>query len=41
LFADAQLIADAKADFCKQLNGATYPSVVAEFQKPPLDYRRK
>jgi hypothetical protein len=41
LFADAQLVADAKADFRKQLNGATYQSVVPEFQKPPLDYRRK
>jgi aminobenzoyl-glutamate utilization protein B len=41
LFADAQLIADAKADFLKQLNGATYQSVIPEFQKPPLDYRHK
>jgi len=41
LFADAQLIADAKADFRKQLNGATYQSVIPEFAKPPLDYRRK
>jgi aminobenzoyl-glutamate utilization protein B len=41
LFADAQLIADAKVDFKKQLNGATYQSVIPEFQKPPLDYRHK
>jgi aminobenzoyl-glutamate utilization protein B len=41
LFADAQLIADAKADFRKQLNGVTYQSVIPEFQKPPLGYRNK
>jgi aminobenzoyl-glutamate utilization protein B len=41
LFADAQLVADAKADFHKQLNGATWQSVVPEFAKPPLDYRHK
>jgi aminobenzoyl-glutamate utilization protein B len=41
LFADAQLVADAKADFRKQLDGATYQSVIPEFAKPPLDYRHK
>jgi aminobenzoyl-glutamate utilization protein B len=41
LFADAQLIADAKTDFRKQLNGATYQSVIPEFQKPPLGYHKK
>jgi aminobenzoyl-glutamate utilization protein B len=41
LLADAQLVADAKADFRKQLNGATYQSVIPEFAKPALDYRRK
>jgi aminobenzoyl-glutamate utilization protein B len=41
LFADARLVADAKADFRKQLDGATYQSVIPEFQKPPLDYRHK
>ncbi len=41
LFADAQLVADAKADFKKQLAGATYQSVIPEFAKPPLDYRHK
>ena len=41
LFADAQLVADAKADFRKQLNGTTYQLVIPEFAKPPLDCRRK
>ena len=41
LLANAQLVADAKADFKKQLDGATYQSVIPEFQKPPLDYRHK
>jgi aminobenzoyl-glutamate utilization protein B len=41
LFADAQLVADAKAEFRKQLNGATYQSVIPEFAKPPLGYRNK
>jgi aminobenzoyl-glutamate utilization protein B len=41
LFADAQLIADAKAEFRRQLNGDTYHSVIPEFQKPPLGYRNK
>ena len=30
LFADAQLVADAKADFKKQLDGTTYQSVIPE-----------
>lgn len=41
LFADAALIADAKAEFRRQLNGDTYQSVIPEFQKPPLAYRNK
>jgi aminobenzoyl-glutamate utilization protein B len=41
LFADAQLVTDAKAEFRKQLNGNTYQSVVPESQKPPLGYRNK
>jgi aminobenzoyl-glutamate utilization protein B len=41
LFADRQLIADAKADFRKQMNGNTYQSVIPEYQKPPLGYRNK
>ena len=41
LLGDAQLIANAKAEFRKQLNGDTYQSVISEFQKPPLGYRNK
>jgi aminobenzoyl-glutamate utilization protein B len=41
LFADARLIADAKAEFHRQLNGNTYQSVIPEAQKPPLAYRNK
>jgi aminobenzoyl-glutamate utilization protein B len=41
LFADAQLIADAKTEFRRQLNGNAYQSVIPEFQKPPLGYRSK
>ncbi len=41
LFADAQLVADAKAEFRRQLDGNTYQSVIPEFQKPPLGYRNK
>jgi aminobenzoyl-glutamate utilization protein B len=41
LFADRQLISDAKADFRKQMNGHTYESVIPEYQKPPLGYRNK
>jgi aminobenzoyl-glutamate utilization protein B len=41
LFADRQLISDAKADFRKQMNGRTYQSVIPEYQKPPLGYRNK
>jgi aminobenzoyl-glutamate utilization protein B len=41
LFADHQLISDAKADFRKQMNGHTYQSVIPEYQKPPLGYRNK
>jgi hypothetical protein len=40
LFADAALVADAKAEFRKQLNGNTYQSVIPEFQKPPLGHRK-
>jgi hypothetical protein len=35
------LVTGAKADFKKQLDGASYQSVIPEFQKPPLDYRCK
>jgi aminobenzoyl-glutamate utilization protein B len=41
LFADAQLIADANAEFHRQLNSDTYQSVIPELQKPPLGYRNK
>ena len=41
LFADAQLIADARAEFRRQLNGNTYQSVIPELQKPPVGYRSK
>jgi aminobenzoyl-glutamate utilization protein B len=41
LFADAGLVAAARADFEHQLDGASYSSVIPEFQKPPLDYRSR
>jgi aminobenzoyl-glutamate utilization protein B len=41
LFADAKLIADAKAEFRRQLNGNAYQSVIPESQKPPLGYRNQ
>jgi aminobenzoyl-glutamate utilization protein B len=41
LFADRQLVSDAKADFRRQTEGKTYQSVVPAGQKPPLDYRHK
>ncbi len=39
LFANPQLVADAKKDFARQLAGKTYKSEIPEGQKPPLDYR--
>jgi len=41
LFTNPQLVADAKADFRKQMQGKTYKSAIPEGQKPPLDYRNK
>ena len=41
LFANPQLVADAKTDFLKQLQGKTYETMIPEGQKPPLDYRAK
>jgi len=41
LFSDRQLIADAKADFRRQLEGRTYASVIPAGQTPPLNYRSK
>jgi aminobenzoyl-glutamate utilization protein B len=39
LFANPQLVADAKKDFARQLAGKTYKSEIPEGQKPPLNYR--
>ena len=39
LFANPQLIQDAKRDFARQLAGKTYKSEIPPDQKPPLDYR--
>jgi len=39
LFANAQLVSEAKADFAKQMTGKTYRSQIPESQKAPLDYR--
>jgi len=41
LFTNPQLVADAKADFQKNLEGRKYQSVIPAGQKPPLDYRNK
>jgi aminobenzoyl-glutamate utilization protein B len=41
LFADRQLMMDAKADFHKQVDGTPYQSVIPAGQQPPLSYRRK
>ncbi len=40
LFADRQLVLDAKADFRRQMQGKTYQSVIPAGQKP-LNYRNK
>jgi aminobenzoyl-glutamate utilization protein B len=39
LFADPKLVADAKVEFARQMQGKTYHSMIPEGQKPPLDYR--
>ena len=39
LFMNPQLVADAKADFRKQMQGKAYKSAIPAGQKPPLDYR--
>ena len=39
LFASPQLVADAKADFEKQIKGKKYESMIPEGAKPPLDFR--
>src|SRR5581483_3921297 len=41
LFAKPQLVADAKADFVRQLQGKTYETMIPADQKPPLDYRKQ
>ncbi len=41
LFANPQLVADAKADFAKQLQGKKYESMIPPDQKPPLDYHKQ
>jgi hypothetical protein len=41
LFADRQLVLDAKADFRRQTGGMAYRSVIPTGQEPPLTYRRK
>ena len=39
LLSNPQLVAQAKADFQRELQGKTYNSAVPEGQKPPLNYR--
>ena len=39
LLSNPQLVAQAKADFQRELQGKTYKSAVPEGQKPPLNYR--
>ena len=41
LFTNPQLVADAKADFKKQMQGKTWKSAIPESEKPPLHYRDK
>lgn len=41
LFLHPQFVADAKADFKRQMKGKTYQSVIPPGQKPPLNYRQK
>jgi aminobenzoyl-glutamate utilization protein B len=41
LFSNPQLVADAKADFKRELAGKSYQSVIPEGQKPPIEYRKQ
>jgi aminobenzoyl-glutamate utilization protein B len=41
LFANPQLVADAKAEFERQLQGKKYESMIPADQKPPLDYHKQ
>ena len=39
LFTTPQLVADAKAEFAQRKGGRVYKPILADGQKPPLDYR--
>ncbi|HTQ55760.1 MAG TPA: amidohydrolase [Bryobacteraceae bacterium] len=39
LFANPQLVRNAKRDFAREMQGKTYKSEIPAGQKPPLDYR--
>ena len=39
LFTDPQLVADAKAEHKKRLEGKKYAAMLEKDQPPPLDYR--
>jgi aminobenzoyl-glutamate utilization protein B len=39
LFKDPQLVANAKAEFDRQMKGKSYESAIPAGQKPLLDYR--
>ncbi len=41
LFANPQLVQDAKADFQSKLQGKTYKSGIPSGQKPPIDFRKE
>lgn len=41
LFSNPRLVAEAKADFAKQMKGKVYKSVIPEGQKPPVNFREK
>ncbi len=41
LFASPQLVADAKVEFVRQLQGKKYESMIPPDQKPPLDYHKQ
>jgi aminobenzoyl-glutamate utilization protein B len=39
LYQDPKLVADAKAEFTRRLDGRTYKPMLEKDQAPPLDYR--
>jgi aminobenzoyl-glutamate utilization protein B len=41
LFADPQLVTEAKAEFARELQGKKYESMIPPDQKPPLDYHKQ